>query len=314
VTLPIHALGQLPFSVQERDIDILILKELACSPDFFARIAAEAGFESASFMSAKHSVYRDNGETDVLVFLKAGGKTVALMIEDKIGAGMQPKQAERYRKRGALLVERGEAQIVKTMLMAPAAYLKDVPQSDWDVLLEFETVASWFDCNEDPRLIWQRKLLLDAAARIERAYRVAALTKKTPEQIKAIIAFKAAYAGAMKRDYPDYKISLSNKLEPSYVFAPQEAPTYVRYWHLIAKGELNLTFENKWRERALQILVDHVDTERLVAHPTAIHVTSSVEAMDMTQPFEEQYDTFRAVMAIAEAIRRLVTLVVEAPP
>jgi hypothetical protein len=56
-----------------------------CSHAFLAWIADHAGFAGATLVSAQHSVYRGNGETDVLVVINTPEGRAALMIEDKIG-------------------------------------------------------------------------------------------------------------------------------------------------------------------------------------------------------------------------------------
>jgi len=84
-----------PFNAQERDIDLMLLEEIHCEPTFLAWIAEQAGISNGSLVQARHSVYRGNGETDVLVFVDTPKGRTALMVEDKIGAEMQPRQAER---------------------------------------------------------------------------------------------------------------------------------------------------------------------------------------------------------------------------
>lgn len=54
-----------PFSVQERDVDLLILGQLHISPSFVTWIGERAGIAGARLASARHSVSTANGETDV---------------------------------------------------------------------------------------------------------------------------------------------------------------------------------------------------------------------------------------------------------
>ncbi len=63
-----------PFNAQERDIDLMLLEELHCSPIFTSWIGERAKVMNAILHLAQHSVYRENGETDLLalVILRTG--------------------------------------------------------------------------------------------------------------------------------------------------------------------------------------------------------------------------------------------------
>src|SRR4051812_10323813 len=117
-----------PFNAQERDIDLMLLEEMHCDPEFVSWIAKFAGIRDASLHLAHHSVYCGNGETDVLAQMDTPDGRVALMIEDKIGAEMQPRQAERYRERGTALCADGLLKYFRTLLCAPQSYLQGVPE------------------------------------------------------------------------------------------------------------------------------------------------------------------------------------------
>jgi hypothetical protein len=54
-----------PFNARERDIDLMLLEEMHCSPTFLGWIASQVGISNAALFLAQHSVYRGNGETDV---------------------------------------------------------------------------------------------------------------------------------------------------------------------------------------------------------------------------------------------------------
>ena len=97
--------ARLPFSVQERDIDLVLVEQLHVSSAFADWLTRRLNLTSAAVETARHSVYREHGETDVLVIVRRGEERVAVMIEDKIGAPMQPGQCERYHLRGRILCE-----------------------------------------------------------------------------------------------------------------------------------------------------------------------------------------------------------------
>src|SRR5271165_2380191 len=91
-------------SVAERDLDFLLVEELSVNGEFCdwitSRLYGKPVF--ASSIGAWHSVSDAAlGETDVLYMFRSDDDgRFAILIENKIDAGAQPKQAERYRQRG----------------------------------------------------------------------------------------------------------------------------------------------------------------------------------------------------------------------
>lgn len=98
--------------VTERDIDLLILEELAVNEDFcrwlVRRLPGEPNYQNT--LGAWHSVCDTTlGESDIVyAFVAATGKRIAVLIENKIGAPPQPEQAERYKQRGSKGIDRGD--------------------------------------------------------------------------------------------------------------------------------------------------------------------------------------------------------------
>ncbi len=166
--------------VQEHHIDFLLEEEFAASPGFLTFVLGaasehcgeswEAGLPAASSQpncSSIRSVTTDQGETDVLVIYKSTevfGR-VAILIEDKIRAGFQPNQAERYRMRGKEGTSSGEWDHFWTCLIAPERYADNNEGSDARVSLE--TLRSFF-CAEDARTKFKAGVLDRALHRLSR--------------------------------------------------------------------------------------------------------------------------------------------------
>src|SRR4051812_5076572 len=89
--------------VCERDVDLLLLEEFLASAEFgnwFLRKVSNGQASSGALIGARRSVTESNGESDLEVTLKLpDDSTLRLLIENKVGAGLQPQQAERYRSR-----------------------------------------------------------------------------------------------------------------------------------------------------------------------------------------------------------------------
>jgi hypothetical protein len=133
--------------VIERDVDLLLLEEFFSSPGFAEWFAKAIGLKAGMTLEqVRHSVNTPSGESDLELWLSCGGKVIAILIEDKIGAAFQPQQAERYRKRGESYVRRGKCGEYLTVLVAPTDYVSDSNEGcGFDKVVTYEEVAEWFD-------------------------------------------------------------------------------------------------------------------------------------------------------------------------
>ena len=132
-------------AVTEREIDLLLLMMLHCSPGFRAFLASRtAGAGDFEFLGAWRGVFDNLGESDLLALFKdANGQRIAVMIEDKIAAAFQPDQAARYRQRGERGLALDEWDRFVTCLCAPKAYSEPTGKGDtWDAILAYEEIEA----------------------------------------------------------------------------------------------------------------------------------------------------------------------------
>ncbi|MBN2890284.1 MAG: PD-(D/E)XK nuclease family protein [Bacteroidales bacterium] len=130
-------------AVTERDIDLLIIEELFANVDFFNWIVSNTIKEpDLKFVKAFHSLSDETGETDIAVLCKNQRKKTLLLIENKIDANFQPKQAERYRLRGENHIFKNECNKFYTFLVAPKQYI--VNNDDFDFYIEYELLKEYF--------------------------------------------------------------------------------------------------------------------------------------------------------------------------
>ncbi|MEO8218141.1 MAG: hypothetical protein ABI718_13765 [Acidobacteriota bacterium] len=97
-------LSDRPFSISgicERDIDLLLLEEFRSNPEFATWFTSEAlDIKPGLCSGALKSVTDTWGESDLEVeFRDSSGRTTRLLIENKIAANFQPRQALRYAER-----------------------------------------------------------------------------------------------------------------------------------------------------------------------------------------------------------------------
>ena len=100
----------------ERDVDILLIEEMKCSPAFVEWFAGLVATEMAIAIpcetsSVAHSKRRihNRREIDITLSINGGGGRTMLLVENKLDTGAQPFQAESYRSEAQSLISTGEA-------------------------------------------------------------------------------------------------------------------------------------------------------------------------------------------------------------
>jgi hypothetical protein len=161
--------AQLMSPVEERHIDYILEEEFSVNPDFLrffleqARLTAIdkgriGGFADEGDCIAVRSATTGTGETDLLVKYGAqnGGLPTAILIEDKIRAGFQPDQAERYRERG----NEGKGKDWSdywTCLVSHSKYFVD--RGDFDAVVTLQALQEYFAKKTDERSRFRASVL-----------------------------------------------------------------------------------------------------------------------------------------------------------
>jgi len=138
-------------AVTERDVDLLIVEELASDSGFREWFLSEVGLSGPfELIEIAHSVSDSSGESDIEVTVGCGTDKVLVLIEDKIDAPLQPRQAERYIQRAAARVRDGACDVARTVLVAPSKYLGDPPDlHGFEALVTYERIVGWFEAQPD---------------------------------------------------------------------------------------------------------------------------------------------------------------------
>lgn len=154
--------------VCERDLDLFLVEELVADEGLLAWLLERCSLGGPAVIdySIVHSACGNNGETDVEVRSKfSDGREVVVLIENKIAASFQRRQAERYRERASDLRRNCGAAGAVTLLFAPEVYLDPGDfKHGFDFQLAYEDVLEWLRARDpdDPRLRY-KELLLEAA-------------------------------------------------------------------------------------------------------------------------------------------------------
>ena len=241
-------------AVCERDVDLLLVEEFASSPDFvrwFLGRVEDALLEPIEVVRCRRSATDSTGESDVEIFVRSGDETVAVLIEDKVHAAAQPRQAERYRERGDSYVRAGRCRRFVTVLMAPENYLRGGMKC-FDRAVPYEDLVRAF---EDPEVV-------PARSRFKCAVLRGAIEKSTiGYQAVEDVAVTRFWQGYWKRSQviaPDLDMKKPGGLPASssfVYFRPGDMPKGTYLVHKMAHGLIDIQFDrmaekvSKLRER-----------------------------------------------------------------
>lgn len=293
--------------VCERDIDLLLLEEFLASAEFgnwFVRKVSNGEASSAVLMGARRSVTESNGESDLEVTLKLpDDSTLRLLIENKVGAGLQPQQAERYRSRGFTYVNRGDCKICVNVLIAPRRYFgpKNLPKG-FDAIVSYEEIREWFieQDNLGERLRY-KLALLDAA--IEKG----TLGYQSIED-DAVTLFWRRYWEYINIHVPYYLLPKPGPKPAAatfITFRPENFPSGVSLIHKLSTGRADLQFSN-YGERLTELqnrFGKKLESDMRIARATKSGaITIEVPIVNVGHGFEEQLANIKVGI---EAIKRL---------
>jgi len=132
--------------VLEQDIDLLLLEEFVASPQFLAWFLGQIQLPSNAILAdAARSVSTTTGESDLELTLKAPLGVVKVLIENKVGAAFQLRQAERYRERAENYKRNQSCFSAVTTIIAPQAYFGQRQDAlGFDHRVFYETILNWF--------------------------------------------------------------------------------------------------------------------------------------------------------------------------
>ena len=295
--------------VSERDIDLLLLEEFTASHAFARWFLKNVGVDAHADLKVVHaqrSVTQSIGESDLLVaFSDKRGDTHYLLIENKIAAGFQPRQAARYQDRGRKAQANGLCKTYTTVLFAPGAYLRTKSnRRGFDAAVLYEDVHSWF----------ARQRALGSRARYKQALLSSAINKakygSQPVEDAPVTDFWQSYWRLALDVAPDLEMS-EPKSKPSRAgfiyFRPGTLPHGVAIVHKLRHGFLDLQFANlgrqlsKIREEFGSTLLPGMKIERAAKSGV---IRQTVPVFDTGRPFAEQATTARMCIERAAALLR----------
>jgi|HubBroStandDraft_2_1064218.scaffolds.fasta_scaffold395808_1 hypothetical protein len=166
----LHAVGMKlhddTLQVHERQMDLLILEELACSPAFGRWFLGQTGHTGAGSLELLRLLRSDStydGEADFLVVHATTAGSRALLIDNKLGVASTCSHPERLRTRGQTGIAAGCWQKFATVLTAPRHYLAEVDEAVFDCKVPYEAIRQAIAAHGDPARIACKLKLLDCS-------------------------------------------------------------------------------------------------------------------------------------------------------
>jgi len=297
----VDSLGQLQplYVVYERDVDLLLLEELHCSASFVEWFGRQVGVQNAEFDNAWCSVFNADGESDLLLRLRIGDERVGVLIEDKISASAQPKQDDRYHRRGEEAVSDGWFDRYVTCICAPREYLNGLsPDSKYDYVIEYETIETWFSQQGDAHATWRSKVIREAISQGRKGY---------VKQVNAAVTeFHLAYYERLCRTQTHLQMSRPTPKGSGGTWIMLWAagwPKTIHMNHKLRLGSVELSFERNTREQLIALA--EAWPENAVPITTGLYGSLAIKVpeIDVTKPFDAQ------VAAVDEAFAAMQTLV-----
>ena len=244
-------------SVNERDIDLLILEELQVCQEFRDWLSSRV-FERPIFKSHKGAWHSVNdatlGESDLVFIFQAEdgtteGTSTAILIENKIDAAAQPDQGKRYAARGQKGVTEGYWQEFRTCIIAPRRYLQSpIHTESYDCAILYEEIMAYFIAKRstDARHNYRAKIVLEGIKQNRRGYQ--------PKISDQMTEFVTAYWKLVQSEYSQLGMP-EPKPRPAgstwINFYPNDFPKGVDVVHQLTAGFVKVFFAGKASEYEL---------------------------------------------------------------
>ena len=296
--------GRYLASVEERDIDLLLMEEFQITDEFVKWFCTCLGLKDVEPAGAWHSVSDTDGETDLLLLVIAGARRIGVMIENKISAPEQDRQAERYHLRGIRSREAGTVDEYVTVMCAPQQYLDGLPaDSAYQHRISYEAIVGWFAGCEGRRAAWRHKVMQEAIEQGRRGYTMLVSATNT--------AFHMDYWEHLLRNHPRIKMQRpGNKGSNStwIVMKGRDFPTGVKIHHKLDQQVMELGFERRRVKEILDAKQDWPKDIIPVQRGGTASLMVKVPSIDMKATVASQVDAFEGALEAAYQLMQFAPL------
>jgi hypothetical protein len=277
-------------AVSERDIDLLLLEELAVNPEFLSWWIKTTGAELKNIqpVQTSHSVTHPRlGESDLVITFETGEEQVrALLIENKMTAPPQPDQGLRYRQRGEEGIKEGHWVEFHTCLIAPERYVNSVEDvKEYDVRITYEQVRDWLNNHSNSRSAFRAQVVDQAITQSRRGY--------TPEVDERVTAFWKAYWDYSSKEFPELEMAEPGPKPANSTWIslkPESFPKGQLIKHKLQEGKMDLQIDGAADQR------DEIEEQLTALLGTDIQVvaTGKSASVRIMVPSLDPFSNFRS--------------------
>ncbi|UGU14247.1 PD-(D/E)XK nuclease family protein [Sinomicrobium kalidii] len=225
-------------TVQERDIDLILLEELSSDNTFCEWLIQELSLPALLTSNGAWKSISDFGlgETDIIFsYTSILNKKIYVLIENKLDASFQKSQSDRYRERGEKYVIQRYCDEAYCILIAPQSYCNN--QNDFELFVTYETIRNRFNSVDTLRNRFKSTLLKIAIEKLRRRYQ--------PVNSEPVQKFWYSYWSYKEKHYPSLKMK-----EPKIVPQNSDWPALyddnlngIVFYHKLRKGYIDAEFK-----------------------------------------------------------------------
>lgn len=292
---PDQGFGRYLASVTERDIDLLLMEEFHASDDFVTWFCGTIDLTNVSPAGAWHSVSDTDGESDLLLRVLHAGRRVGILIENKVAAPEQDRQAERYHLRGIRSREHGKIDDYRTVICAPLRYLEGLsPTSAYHHKIAYEQIADWFAGQAGRRAAWRHHIMLEAIEQGRRGYTMVVNATNT--------AFHLAYWEHLRKHHPKIQMARPKSCGSKstwIILKGRDFPKNVNMHHKFDQQAMEIGFAGRSVDELLAVKSDWPDDIVPVQKGGTASLAIRVPAIDMTLGVDAQLPAIEAALAAA---------------
>ena len=284
-------------SIQERDVDLILLEELSTENSFCNWFISELNLPEFYSSNGTWRSITDFGlgETDLLFSYNSNNEKIFVLIENKLDATFQDEQYIRYEKRAKEYVEKKHCDNAYCILVAPNLYCEN--QNDFENYISYETISRLFEKQNTKRGLFKSQLMQIAVEKLRRGYQ--------PVNSEPVQKFWHNYWNFKNNKIP----SLTMK-KPNIVPHNSDWPMLydndlkdIVFYHKLAQGNSDATFKSPTEYIELKIKESLPKDFKFIKHSKSFSVRISSEKIDRTKDFNEQIEQVEIGMKNLEKIR-----------
>ena len=285
-------------SIQERDVDLILLEELYTDEIFCKWFIKELSLPEIFKIEGTWRSITDFGlgETDILFSYFSKDKKIYVLIENKIDASFQDNQFKRYEIRGKKYIQKQACDIAYSILVAPHLYCEN--QNEFEHFISYETIAKRLNFTGSKRNLFKSKLLQIASDKLRRGYQP---VNSTPVQ-----KFWHSYWEFIQKKYPLFIMK-----KPGIVPKNSDWPMLfdnnlkgITFYHKLAHGNTDATFRGFGNNLKAKIRSIMPKGAVMIEHNKSFSVRIISPKIDRMQNFNKQIEKIKEGLYNLELLRK----------